>query len=131
MSDPGVDNVLLQTKLHIPPVRPSLGPRRHLIDRLNQGLAGKLTLVSASAGFGKTTLLASWLPEISPDRARSAWLSLDENDNDPTRFFLYTITALQRLAPDVGHTAGDMLQTHQPVAPETVISVIINDLVAR
>ncbi len=75
-------------------------------------------------------MLAAWLPEMSQDKVRRGWLSLDEYDNDPTRFFLYLIAALQRLAPAIGHSVADMLQTHQPVALERVISMIINDLAA-
>jgi LuxR family maltose regulon positive regulatory protein len=124
------DFTLLRTKLYIPSPRAELVPRPHLIERLNQGLTGRLTLVSAPAGFGKTTLLGAWMPEISPDRIKPGWLSLDENDNDPTRFFLYLIAALQRLVPSIGHTVAGMLQTHQPVAVETVMSAIINELAA-
>ena len=77
---------LLQTKLYIPPVRPGLVPRVRLIERLNAGLDRKLTLVSAPAGFGKTTLVSEWVAgcgRLEP-KARVAWLSLDDGDNDPS-----------------------------------------------
>ena len=76
---------LLQTKLYIPPVRPELVSRPRLIERLNAGLpAGrKLSLVSAPAGFGKTTLVSEW---VAGCERPIAWLSLDDGDNDPTRF---------------------------------------------
>ncbi|MCA9873724.1 MAG: hypothetical protein KC441_08715, partial [Anaerolineales bacterium] len=77
-------DALLKTKLHIPNLRPSLVPRPRLIEKLNQGLqtGGRLTLISASAGFGKTTVLSEW---ITSCRKPVAWLSLDERDSDPLR----------------------------------------------
>ena len=78
---------LLRTKLYKPQVRPSLVPRTHLVEKLTQGLQGKLTLVSAPAGYGKTTLVAEGL-------SHPAWLSLDNGDNDPIRFWSYLFTAL-------------------------------------
>jgi LuxR family maltose regulon positive regulatory protein len=84
----------LQTKLYIPPIRPELISRQRLIERLNAGLNGSLTLVSGPAGFGKTTLVSEWLASC-PQPA--AWLSLDEGDNDPARFLAYLITALRTL----------------------------------
>ena len=89
--------ILLRTKLFIPPVLPNLVPRPQLIDRLNKGLqlGHKLTLVSAPAGFGKTTLVRDWI--INCERP-AAWLSLDEGDSDPKRFLAYLVAALQTLA---------------------------------
>ena len=84
----------LATKLYIPPLRPKVVLRPHLIERLNEGLHGKLTLLSTSAGFGKTTLVSEWIVGCQHP---VAWLSLDEGDNDPTRFLAYLITALQTL----------------------------------
>ena len=77
---------ILQTKLFIPPLRPSLVPRPRLLQRLNDGAGGKLILVSAPAGFGKTTLICDWL---AGQETPAGWLSLDENDNQPLRFFSY------------------------------------------
>ena len=103
---------LLQTKLYIPPPRPELVPRPRLIERLNAGLHRKLTLVSAPAGFGKTTLVSEWVHAIGRDAAplhrkraqglalQVAWLSLDESDNDLTRFLTYLIAALQAALRD-------------------------------
>jgi len=97
---------LLQTKLHVPRLRPLLVPRPRLIETLNQGLAGKLTLISAAAGFGKTTLVSSWIDALqtasatlpptlhAPLSTQIAWLSLDENDRAPVRFLSYVIAAL-------------------------------------
>jgi len=85
---------LLTTKLYIPPVRPNLVSRPRLIERLNEGITRKLTLISAPAGFGKTTLLSKW---VSSCRHPVAWLSLDERDNDPARFWTYFVAALQTI----------------------------------
>ena len=100
---------LLQTKLYIPRPRPGLVQRPRLIERLERGTASKVTLVSAPAGFGKTTLLADWLASgltASADERSAAWLSLDRGDNDPASYWTYLITALQTAAPGVG---ADML----------------------
>src|SRR3989304_4674260 len=88
---------ILATKLYIPPSRPKIVLRPRLIERLNEGLSSgcKLTLISASAGFGKTTLVSEWVASCGQP---VAWLSLDEGDNDPTRFLTYLIAALQTLA---------------------------------
>jgi LuxR family maltose regulon positive regulatory protein len=88
---------LLQTKLCIPPPRPNLVPRPRLIRRLEEGLSPghRLVLVSAPAGFGKTTLLSEWIAvcgRLGP-KVRFAWLSLDEGDNDPARFLAYLVSA--------------------------------------
>jgi LuxR family maltose regulon positive regulatory protein len=89
-----MDTPLLKTKLYIPPVRPELVPRPRLIERLNAGLQRKLTLISAPAGFGKTALAAQWISDLQSPVV--AWLSLDEDDNDPARFFTYLIAPWRR-----------------------------------
>ena len=86
------DVPLLRTKLYIPPPRHEQVRRPRLLERLDAGLRCKLTLVSAPAGFGKTTLVSEWMTGCSRP---AAWLSLDESDNDPTRFLAYLIAALQ------------------------------------
>src|SRR5918912_3571533 len=83
---------ILTTKLYIPPPRPNVVLRPRLIARLNQGLHRRLTLISAPAGFGKTTLASAWIASCG---RRAAWLSLDDGDNDPTRFLTYLVAALQ------------------------------------
>jgi LuxR family maltose regulon positive regulatory protein len=126
---------LLTTKLHIPPIRPESVSRPRLTERLNEGVTRKLTLVSAPAGFGKTTLVTEWLSGL--DRPHT-WLSLDENDNDPARFFTYLLAALQKLAlspvegigPNIGHAAQAMLQAPQPPPPESFLTSLINDIAA-
>jgi LuxR family maltose regulon positive regulatory protein len=129
---------LLTTKLNIPPVRSGLVPRPRLTERLNEGVTRmpsprKLTLVSAPAGFGKTTLVAEWLTHrrASGDAGRPvAWLSLDEEDNDPARFFTYLVAALQTVDPDIGQAAQAMLQAPQPPPPEPLLTSLINDVAA-
>jgi ATP/maltotriose-dependent transcriptional regulator MalT len=121
-------NRLLATKLYVPRPRTHLVPRAHLIERLQQGVERALTLVSGPAGFGKTTALAQWF-------ARSdlpvAWLSLEAEDNDPTRFLSYLIAALQTLDARLGTTALAMLHTPQPASPEVVLTMLTNDLLER
>ncbi|MEZ4664889.1 MAG: tetratricopeptide repeat protein [Caldilineaceae bacterium] len=116
---------ILQTKLYIPPLRHALVPRPQLITRLNRGAQHKLTLVAAPAGFGKTTLVVEWLGQR---KAPAAWLSLDEADNDPTRFLSYLIAALQQVDAAVGQSAHALLQSPQPLAAEAVMTALINDL---
>jgi LuxR family maltose regulon positive regulatory protein len=118
----------LPTKLHAPHPRASLVPRSHLTERIRQGAHHALTLVSAPPGFGKTTLLAQWL---AGSELPTAWLSLEAEDNDPSRFLSYLIAALQTLDELVGTTAMAMLHTLQPASPEMVFSVLANELVER
>src|SRR5438552_9737071 len=99
---------ILATKLYIPRLRPNVVSRPRLIERLNEGLHRKLTLISAPAGFGKTTLVSAWVAGC--DR-RVAWLSLDEGDNDPTRFLIYLVAALRTIASTVGEAVLDVLQS--------------------
>jgi LuxR family maltose regulon positive regulatory protein len=133
---------LLGTKLHIPRIRSERVARPRLIERLDAGLDRKLTLVSAPAGFGKTTLLSEWaqaldgtsssgaaLGAASPPRA-VAWLSLDESDNEPTRFLAYLIAALQTVESDVGKRALSILRSPQPPPAEAVLTSLINEIAA-
>jgi len=102
---------LLGTKLFIPRPRKNLVSRPRLVERLNSGLDRKLTLIAAPAGFGKTTLLSDWIPQST---RCVTWLSLDEGDNDPTKFWAYLITSLQGLQPDLGESTLALLQSPQP-----------------
>lgn len=116
---------LLATKLHIPPLRTELVSRPHLVWCINESIAGKLTLIAAPAGFGKTTLLTEWIAQY---RLPVAWLSLDKSDNDPFRFWSFFIAALQTVTPDIGLAALDMLQsTHTPDL-ETILISLLNEL---
>lgn len=118
---------LLTTKLYIPPPRPGLVTRGHLIERLNAGLTGRLTLVSAPAGFGKTTLLSAWAAHS--DRP-CCWLSLDEGDNDPGRFLAYFVAALGTAGIQVDPEPLQLLANPGPGQIETVLNGIINQVAA-
>ncbi|MFN2131169.1 MAG: LuxR C-terminal-related transcriptional regulator [Anaerolineae bacterium] len=126
------DVPLLKTKLYIPPARADLVERPRLLERLNAGLDGKLTLISAPAGFGKTTLVTQWLGAA---RRPCAWLSLDEGDNDPARFLAYLVAALRTMdgraeLGNVGEGALGALQSPQPPPVEAVLTVLINEMAA-
>ena len=116
---------LIQTKLYRPRKRSDLISRLRLLDRLNAGLSGKITLVSAPAGFGKTTLIAQWVQTIDPP---TAWLSLDEHDNELAIFVHSLVAALQSAVPDMFHGIASLL--HAPTFPsvEYVVSLFLNDL---
>jgi LuxR family maltose regulon positive regulatory protein len=122
---------LVETKFHVPRRGRGLVPRPRLGDRLSRGGDAALTLVSAPAGFGKTTLLTEWLAEwltAAPVGARSAaWLSLDPRDNDPALFWRYLVAALETAAPGVGSSALGLLQSSQPPT-EAVLATLLNDL---
>ncbi|HEV8164045.1 MAG TPA: hypothetical protein VGR74_06300 [Actinomycetota bacterium] len=117
---------LVETKLYIPRLRRSLVARPRLSGRLRGGAASRLTLVSAPAGFGKTTLLTEWLA-ASPTGRPVAWLSLDEGDGQAASSWTYVITALQTVAPGVGASALPLLQSGQPPI-ETVLTTVLNEL---
>jgi LuxR family maltose regulon positive regulatory protein len=139
---------ILATKLFIPPPRPNGVARPRLIERLNQGRHGKLTLVSAPAGFGKTTLLASWLAKlrIENEELRNrfdaqdsqfslpishfnvAWLSLDAGDSDLTRFLSYLVAALRTIAPSIGAGVAEALQSPQPPPAEALLTALLNEI---
>ncbi|MDJ0764696.1 MAG: LuxR C-terminal-related transcriptional regulator [Myxococcota bacterium] len=123
---PGViqENLLLPSKLYRPPLR-YLVPRPRLIRRLQGRPAGKLTLVSAPAGFGKTTLVGSWVREAGHP---VAWLSLDPGDNDPARFFKYLVAALQTLDTKMDQALYGMLQSFQIPLPELFMTVLVKKI---
>ena len=118
---------ILTTKLYIPQPRPQLVARAPLLAQLDEGLAGKLTLVSAPAGFGKTMLVAAWVARL--DRP-VAWLSLDDGDSDLNRFLAYLVAALQKLAPDVGNGLLAAFNSPQPPPLELILTRLINELSA-
>jgi LuxR family maltose regulon positive regulatory protein len=118
-----VANPLLETKLYAPGRRDGVVPRSRLTEQLDRGAASKLTLISAPAGFGKTTLLADWLTAAPADRRSVAWLSLDPGDNEPKSFWSYVMAALQTAAPGVGERARSLFD-----APETPIEVVLTTL---
>ena len=116
---------LLTTKLYIPQLSVDLVPRPRLYERLDEGLTRKLILVSASAGFGKSTLVASWLSEREQP---VAWLSLDQGDNDPVKFWTYLIVAIQTIHQEVGGEARQIVSTPQLRSIEPVTVSLINDI---
>jgi LuxR family maltose regulon positive regulatory protein len=137
---------LLSTKLNIPQVSQKVVHRRRLVERLNTGLAGKLTLVSAPAGYGKTTLVAEWISKISigrrsegteqisplhpsaPKPPHVCWLSLDKADNDIHRFFSYLIAALQEIDPAIGADIQPILETESTLPIEPLLTTLLNDV---
>jgi LuxR family transcriptional regulator, maltose regulon positive regulatory protein len=116
---------LLRTKLFIPRPRKDLVSRPRLVDCLNEGLDKTLTLIAAPAGFGKTTLLSEWIPQ-SPRCV--TWFSLDEGDNDQTRFWAYFIASLQSLSPKLGDNALTLLQSSTAPALSSILTNLINEL---
>jgi len=118
---------LLTTKLYISPVRPSRVSRLRLLQRLDEGLGQgmRLTLLSASAGFGKTTLLSEWVASCGRP---VAWLSLDEGDNDPVRFISYLVAALQTIKVEIGERLLAILQSPQLPPTESILTTLLNDI---
>ena len=126
---------ILATKLYIPQPRSKIVLRPRLIERLNEGLSSgrKLTLISASAGFGKTTLVSEWVAGCGRP---VAWLSLDEGDNDPTGFLAYFVAALQTLAlsggegivANIGNGVLAILQSPQPLSIESILTALLNEI---
>ncbi|MGC9334351.1 MAG: hypothetical protein ACP5JJ_09405, partial [Anaerolineae bacterium] len=123
---------LLTTKLYIPPLRPDWVPRPHLVERLNAGLGGrKLTLLSAPAGSGKTSLVTAWLSDLPISGVRVAWLSLDEADNGPFRFLTYLVAALRTVDPQIGGEALRLLEQAEPLPIEPLVTCLINDIAGQ
>jgi LuxR family maltose regulon positive regulatory protein len=131
---------LLATKLHIPPLRPDFVPRRRLLDRLQTGLRRKLTLISAPAGYGKSTLLSEWHASSRGRAVSLAWVLLDEQDNDPVRFWSYVLAALERVRPGTTQSAKALLHGLSRIGAAAgrglggsmkgVLTVLVNDLVS-
>jgi len=117
---------LVATKFHVPARRRGVVARARLTERLPQVLESTLTLVSAPAGFGKSTLVAAWVSECRSAECASAWLALDDRDNDAARYWQYVIAALQTAVPDVGADARAELESGQ--STETVVAALLNDL---
>jgi LuxR family maltose regulon positive regulatory protein len=120
---------LLATKLFVPPARPGLVQRPRLMERLQAILTYRLTLVSAPAGFGKTTLVSEW---VACCERPVAWLSLDEGDNDPTCFLTYLVGALQTVTPKIGAAILSIFQATQSQPPpvESLLTTLINEIAA-
>src|SRR5438874_750288 len=116
---------ILATKLYLPRLRPNVVSRPRLLERLNEGLHRKLTLIAAPAGFGKTTLVSAWVAGC--DR-QVAWLSLDKGENDPARFLAYLIAALQTIAATIGDGVLGVLQSPQPPPTEAILTALLNEI---
>ncbi|HKG53549.1 MAG TPA: AAA family ATPase, partial [Anaerolineales bacterium] len=119
---------LLSTKLFVPSTRPERVSRPRLIERLNEGLRRQpsVSLISAPAGFGKTTLVSEW---VTRSGQPAAWLSLDEGDNDPARFLGYLIAALQTIAAPIGQGIVGALQSPQPPPIEAFLTDLLNEVI--
>jgi LuxR family maltose regulon positive regulatory protein len=122
---------ILATKLYIPPPPPKAVQRPSLIERLNEGLHRKLTLIAAPAGFGKTTLLSEWVAGLQVSNRPVAWLSLDVEDSDPARFLTYLVAALRTIAPSIGEEVLGVLQdpqAPQPPPTESILTALLNEI---
>ncbi|MBK9603749.1 MAG: AAA family ATPase [Anaerolineales bacterium] len=120
-------NTIIKTKINLPVLRRNLVLRKRLLTLLSEKIrqGHKLTLISAPAGFGKTTLVSEW---IASGEIPAAWISLDENDSDPSRFLTYLIAALQTLISGVGDGVLAALQSSQPVAAKDLLTTLLNEL---
>ena len=133
--NPTVETNLLQTKLYIPSLRPSLVPRPHLVAKLDGKRPCKLILLSAPAGYGKTTLVTEWIAQIQANTS-ICWLSLDEDDSDPHQFFNYLAAAIRPLRPssvqaltDSQSSLPQLLQSPQPPPAKKLMAAFVNDAV--
>ena len=116
---------LLASKFYFPPHRPDFVQRPRLLECLDTGLGGKLTLVSAPPGFGKTTLVSEWIRDSGRP---AAWLSLDKNDNDPARFLIYLIAALQHIDPEIGVDVQAVLEESPSPPYEILLTSLIREM---
>jgi LuxR family maltose regulon positive regulatory protein len=116
---------ILTTKLFIPPLRPNAVVRSRLIEQLRAGLHGKLSLIAAPAGFGKTTLVSTWLAACGRP---VAWVSLDAGDSDPTRFLTYVVAALRTIVPTIGEELFAVLQSPQPPPIDALLPTLLNEI---
>ncbi len=117
---------LLHAKLMPPRLHEGVIPRSELLARLDEGLEKKLTLLIAPTGFGKSTLVSQW---IASRKSRAAWVTLDENDNDPSRFWTYVVSALRTVDSSIGRTTLSALMASQPPSHQTLLTPLINDLI--
>lgn len=124
-------NLLLATKLIVPPARAQLVIRPRLFQYLETGLKGKLTLIAAPAGFGKTTLVSAWRTTAVGSTIPFAWVSLDTGDNDPLLFWSYVLTAIDVVAPGAVTPALTLLQSPQPPPIEHILTTMLNAFTAQ
>ena len=136
MADLPIAPPLLKTKLHIPQRHPDIVPRILLIKQLNERIQRKLTLITAPAGYGKTSLASEWTHALQSETAeatfhqRITWLSLEESDSEPIRFLSYMIAALQQVAPDIGVGALGLFEMAQSPPINTVRTTTCDRAVA-
>lgn len=118
---------LVATKLFVPQVRPNRVARTRLIDLLNEGVSRRITVITAPAGYGKTTLLSEWVVQSA---LPVAWISLDEADNDEDRLLTYLVAALQAITSGagMGEIALAMRQSPQPLPLQAVLTTSINEI---
>jgi LuxR family maltose regulon positive regulatory protein len=121
---------LATAKFQMPPVREGWVHRPRLVEKISRGMRGPVTLVSAPAGYGKTTLLGDWKKTVEEPERGLVWLTLDDDDNDLSQFFLYLIGALQRRDERIGKSALAMLQSPEPLPIRNTISVLLNEAAA-
>jgi LuxR family maltose regulon positive regulatory protein len=122
-----MNSPVLKTKLFIPPLQPRLVPRPRLNDQMNIALrsGARFTLVAAPAGFGKTTAISNW---VNQTNHRAAWVSLDENDNEPPVFWTYVIAAFRTIWPDFGAALNEKLAASAPPSTESILPQLVNQL---
>jgi LuxR family maltose regulon positive regulatory protein len=125
---PAGPELLLTTQLYAPRVRAGLVPRLRLLARLDAGLETPLTVVTAPAGFGKTAMLAAWQAELRARGMPVGWLTLEDGDNDPIRFWSYILAALARLAPGIREALQPLLSASPPVPPESLVTALMTYL---
>lgn len=118
---------MLLTKLHISPPGTQTVHRQELFEKLNAGLKTKLILVSAPAGFGKTTLASDW---VIQQNIPAAWYSIDNNDNDAATFLTYMVTAIQGLHPEFGENVLKLLHSPKQINPESIVQLLINEIIS-
>jgi LuxR family transcriptional regulator, maltose regulon positive regulatory protein len=116
---------MLLTKLHIPPAGNNIVHRAELYEKLNFGLSRKLILVSAPAGFGKTTLLSDW---VNQHNILTAWVSLDKGDNDTVEFLSYIISGIQTIHKEFGESTLKLLNSPNKPSDESIVSLLINEM---
>jgi LuxR family maltose regulon positive regulatory protein len=121
-------NPLLLAKFSVPHPQHQLVARTHLLEQIERGVQGPLTLISAPAGFGKTTILAQWFQQ---KKMPAVWLSLEAQDNHPTRFLRYVITALQQFDPELGRDLLVLLQSGRPAQTESLLTLLANEITTR
>ena len=120
-----LENPIIATKFYIPPVNPDLVIRPRLHALLAGGMHQPLILVSAPAGYGKSALVSDWVQQLN---VPFAWLTLDEADDEPLRFFLYFAATLQKADPSMGTELMTLLQANQLPPQETLVTLLVNDL---